>query len=371
MRVPGTKFDYGRPQFFATLLLLAFAAQAVWVAAWLPWSGAEALHAHRGAARLAGQDPFARWWAWFAPPHQPFTDIAAVAMASYPAGDSATPVSPLLARLPFVIVGLALAGAIWYVSKRLYGLPGGYIALALFAGSGPAVVLSGSATAAIGGAFGAFGITFVGIAVSHNLYAPLRNWAFRAALLIISSVTASGFDSLSALALVPLLGFMLYLVPDRRRSAVLLWGAATAAAAFAPRLLVRIADLISGTTPIKFPPAHLPAWEIPSLLSLDWLLLVLLGLSVIVFFSWSRPRYFGVGAPMVAAVWFLVLSLNRHSDRAAMFIAFVFAILFIAGICADLLETRYRRPVLIAIVAFLVIHAATGVYTVFRLVSSS
>jgi hypothetical protein len=101
-----------------------------------------------------------------------------------------------------------------------------------------------------------------------------------------------------------------------------------------------------------------------------WMLNCAIVVCVGVLVAWRKTRYFGNWAPLLLFGLLLALALTTYHISWGP-TAFLFAYLFIAGICADLLETRYRRPVLIAIVAFLIAHAATGLYTVFRLVSHS
>src|SRR6202166_2310342 len=79
-----------------------------------------------------------------------------------------------LARAPYVLFGVLLGASLWYVSRRLYGNSGGYIALALYCFS-PAVVRSSALWLAgpdIAAVWGTFGAVFAAIAVSHTLYAP-------------------------------------------------------------------------------------------------------------------------------------------------------------------------------------------------------
>ena len=84
------------------------------------------------------------------------------------------------ARLPFIAIGVLLGASLWYVARRLYGNAGGYIALALYAFSPAIIMRAAEIQPAIVAAWGAFGMVFTAIAVSHTLYAPravvLWNW---------------------------------------------------------------------------------------------------------------------------------------------------------------------------------------------------
>src|ERR1700688_34407 len=136
-----------------------------------------------------------------------------------------------LARAPYLVFGVLLGASLWYVSRRLYGNAGGYIALTLYCFS-PAILRSStlySAPPEMGAAWGAFRTIFTAIAVAHTLYAPrevvIWNW-LRILLLGLSLALAIG-SQFSLIFLVPIaLGFMLYLAPTRQRAAVAIWIAA-------------------------------------------------------------------------------------------------------------------------------------------------
>src|SRR5882724_13650271 len=136
-----------------------------------------------------------------------------------------------LARAPYLLFGILLGASLWYVSRRLYGNAGGYVALGLYCFS-PAIIRSSAvwfAEPEVGAAWGAFGTIFTAIAVAHTLYAPreviLRNWR-RIVLLGVSLALAVG-SQFSLIVVLPLtLAFMLYVVPGRRTAAVVIWAAA-------------------------------------------------------------------------------------------------------------------------------------------------
>jgi len=129
----------------------------------------------------------------------------------------------LLAATPYLFFGVMLGASLWYVTRRLYGNPGGYIALALYCFS-PAMIVNVAGAQSVGemgAVWGAFGTVFTAIAVAHTLYAPrevvLWNWR-RILLLGLSLALAAGNQfSLGVLALV-ILPLMFWVAPVSPRA---------------------------------------------------------------------------------------------------------------------------------------------------------
>jgi len=279
-----------------------------------------------------------------------------------------------LARGPALLFGVLLGASLWYVARRLYGNRGGFVALTLYCFS-PGVIRASSgwfAEPETGAAWGAFGAVFTAIAVAHTLYAPrevvLWNWR-RIALLAIALALAVG-SQFSLVVLAPLtLGFVLYLAPTRRAAAAVIWGAACI-------LALAILFAAYGFRPAAF-------WE--ALTHAAWLpvtwralamaggygealvrigqtspaLLLALPVTVVTFFAWRRARYFGNWAPLLVAGLFLLFGLaNPHYPGGGFpFVAVPFLFAFVAGVTADLLETRYRILVSAGIFGLLCAYA--------------
>src|SRR5207237_6883925 len=147
---------------------------------------------------------------------------------------SATPNSAAwvwLTRMPYVIFGALLGASVWYVSRRLYGNAGGYIALTLYCFS-PTVIRASTlwfSQPNIAGTWGTFGAVFTAIAVSHTLYAPREVvlWNWRRILLLGVSLALAAGSQFSLIVVLPVtLAFMLYVVPGRRTAATVIWAAA-------------------------------------------------------------------------------------------------------------------------------------------------
>jgi hypothetical protein len=88
--------------------------------------------------------------------------------------------------------------------------------------------------------------------------------------------------------------------------------------------------------------------------------------ALVTYAMWPRTRYFGNTAPLSVALLFLVLGMaHPHLGGAGFLLAAVpFLFLFVAGVLADLAETRYRPYVTAGIVGLL---AANTVWSLIAL----
>src|SRR5262249_28045290 len=147
-----------------------------------------------------------------------------------PAWTVSRPLWHVLAAAPCLFFGVMLGGSLWYVSRRLFGNVGGYIALMFYCFS-PAMITGVAGAQSLGetgAVWGAFGAVWTAIAVAHTLYAPrevvLWNWR-RILLLGLSLALAAGNQfSLGPIALFALL-LMLWVAPVRRGAVLAIWGA--------------------------------------------------------------------------------------------------------------------------------------------------
>lgn len=279
-----------------------------------------------------------------------------------------------LARAPFLMFGVLLGASLWYVSRRLYGNNGGYIALTLYCFA-PGMIRAASvwfAEPETGAAWGAFGAVFTSIAVAHTLYAPrevvLWNWR-RITLLGVSLALAIG-SQFSLVVMVALsLGFMLYLAPTRRGAAIVIWIAACVLA-----LLILFAAYFFNPVVFGQGLQHATwlgiAWPAFGMAGAYRELLVQLGqgspaltlalpVALITYAAWPRARYFGNTAPLLVAALCLLLGFAspHYQGLGFQLVALPFLFVFIAGVCADLLETRSRALVLACIFGLLSAYA--------------
>ena len=289
-----------------------------------------------------------------------------------------------LAAMPYLFFGVMLGASLWYVARRLYGNAGGYIALALYCFS-PALIISVAGSHSfgeMGGVWGAFGAIWTAIAVAHTLYAPrevvLWNWR-RILLLGLSFTLAVGTQfSLAILALVALV-LMLWVAPVRKGAVFVIWGAAGAIA-----LLLLFASYffhgplfshgLAHARWVQFDGAAFGAAVsyrhlFHSLLAGSPSLSFALPATAITYLVWRRARYFGNTAPLLIAVLLVVLSVGAPSFPGQGFelAAIVFVFLFVAGVLADLLETRHRLLVAAALCGLLLAGAAWNLLQLIRL----
>lgn len=393
-----TRERFGRPQFIAGFLLLAFFFQCLWMAhlALRPSSNSERLDQPRIAEglrqwrgqRLAGAP---------SSPLDPTPVLASPQPVAYDANRSplwyliaaapfvmwssswnleAIPYWGWLARAPYIGFGLLLGASLWYVARRLFGNAGGYIALALYCFS-PGMIIASSAAGfvepEIGAVWGAFGSVFTSIAVAHTLYAPREVvvWNWRRILLLGLSL-ALAIGSLFSLALlVPLtLGLMLWVAPTRRAAATTIWVASTSVGLL---LLWAAYSFHMGAMWQGFRHAHFMQVSAQALVTAGVYkqvaallartspaLMVALPVALVTFLAWPRARYFGNTAPLLLALLFLILGMaNPHLPGAAFYwIATTLLFVFVSGVFADLLETTYR-PLVTAMLWGLLLASAT------------
>jgi hypothetical protein len=363
----------GLPQIASLALLLVFVAQCLWFMAHVPITQMESSYIEDGLLHI---DRLVNASSEY---HSPLIAV----LAGFPATiiDGEKHFARLsdfrfLMRLPFLLAGMLLGASLWYVARRLYGNLGGYIALGLYCFSPMAITRSSQVQPDIVGAWGAFGLVFTGIAAAHTLYAPrevvLWNWK-RILLMGISIALCIGSQWALWVVLLPTLGFMLWVGHIRPKSVLAIFGAACgvgllllwAVYSFRPLML---AEALRTANWIEFSLAQFSGKTAYSLVGLYFLqnglgpaLLLLVSLGTFAF--WKRTRYFGTAAPLITAALLIAvgLSMQHYAGLTFLFIALPFLTLFMAGISADLLETRYAVFANAIIVGVLVANAIVAV----------
>src|SRR5947209_1493770 len=358
------EFRVGRPQIFAGLLLLAFLGQCLWVAASRKFSDLEYEYIASGFPAKQGQEFRVT---------SPSTGVVAAAPVRLIAAlRNVLPASvkaslaiphPWLIRLPFVIFGVWLGGAIWWVARRLFGDDGGYIALALYCFSPAMVMISSNIGPEIILAWSGFGMIYTAIGVAHTVYAPPRKWIPR--ILILG--TAIGIcisTALWAFTWVLLgLAFMVYLAHgQRKRVLIVLCGSLLIGL-----VILAIFHSLTGSVGLSSRAIVTPRLTLAVVRNFGFvfadgsLFAALFVAALIVYGSWPRCRYFGNTAPLITA--FATVSLFALVPAIYLWDATLglsFAVIFMGGIAADLLETPSRRQIAWFVAAMIVLRAVLG-----------
>lgn len=330
----------GRPQVFGGLLLIAFAAQAVWLAA------------HRAA-----------YFTFAAVAESPYAPLAFLPHTLWPAAPR------WVMALPFVVLGLLLGASLWYVARRLYGNTGAYLAVSLYAFSPLALSVSASTSPDIAGAWGFFGAIFTAIALAHTLWAPPAHRVWRIVLLGIAIALALTADFGLWIVVPYCLLIIWYLIPDRR-----LAGFGTLALSCVIALLLYwtahgfdLAALRHGIA--AFPENHFAftqanfhqfRMQLRQFAIQSPALLVLLHLALITYRLNRRSRYFGNTGPILISLSLVILGFITvpRPGWTPLLLARAFLVLFCAGMLTDLFDTKRRRWALPVVVVCVVFNAA-------------
>src|ERR1051325_7657285 len=379
-----TRERFGQPQFLAGMMLLVFLAQCAWLVghslsrldiaeAYRISEGLRQLHGGRVAGTpLVTQsrpDDDANPATWFFTPdgfdphHSPLwylTGSGGLLIWPKPLEMDSLRYWGWLARTPYLVFGALLGASLWYVSRRLYGNAGGYTALGLYCFS-PAVLRASTlwfTSPNIAGAWGTFGAVFTAIAVSHTLYAPrevvLWNWR-RIALLGISLALAIGSHFGLVVILPLLIAFMLYLAPERKTAAMAICSAALAVVMWLlfASYFFHAGLFWRGITSAVFLEASGRAFTMSGaylqlgkeIAGAGPVLVVLVPTALVTYAVWGRSRYFGNTGPLLFAVVFAFLRVGTPHTAESVFtlLTVVFLFVFVAGISADLLETKGRE----------------------------
>lgn len=267
----------------------------------------------------------------------------------------------LLLHSGFLVTGILLGGALWWVTRRLYGNPGGFIALAFYCFCPPVIHACTYPNNEILTAFGLFASLYTAMGVAHAMQGPPRKWRSRIILLTLTlAFTAASHVAAFLLAILLALGFMAYLAVGRRAYIVPIMMTASIGTLL---LLFASYDFSADAFSYFFRSGAGRIW-----FSLqparDWLLnlphsaVTLAALtSLVLYLPTRRSRYFGNTVPLLLALLFFTLVTPGISSEPTLW-ALPFLLTFIAGVFADFLETRYRKIFVAVAGSLLVLEAA-------------
>ena len=262
----------------------------------------------------------------------------------------------LLVRLPFLLAGLILGGCLWWVTRRLFGNVGGYLALSFYCFSPQMLIYSLVPNNEILAACGFFAAFYTAIGVGHALQGPRRKWRKRIVLMIATlGFTVAAHTTAFMLVLVASLPPLVWVAEKRRKylpELTLLW---SAGAVFLLGIVHGLnpaavaAAFVDGLEGLRLSPQAVPQ-HLAAITTLPLLLLLVAALAV--YGLSRRSRYFGNTLPLLVLIFLLLVShAGDGSTSAAGAVPWIWAapflLTFVGGIFADALETYLRWPALI------------------------
>lgn len=354
------RFEFRRPQRLAALLLTLFVLQCLWVVSRQHLTEKDFRYAQCGRELWEKPSPLAGYLTSCGNIRDgTFAYRAAglpLTLERLLAGEpsSATPWELehlvwnvlLLLRLPFILFGVWLGGAIWWVSRRLFGNEGGFLALGLYCFSPAVIANCVRPNNDILAAWGLYGVIYTSIGMAHTMQAPRKKWIPRLALFALAlGLTATAHVIAAILGLLLAFGFMLYLC-ERRRADVPLVVAGVSFAAF----LILLASYTFNLDAFSYVFQSADAFLWLSSNGLHQLLFnfpgaptaIALAASLLLYLMHRHSRYFGNTAPLLTALLLLPL-VTTGVHAQPWFWALPFLLTFIGGVFADMLEGPRRR----------------------------
>ena len=232
------KFRFDRPQQYAALLLLALLMQCLYVIRRAPLTQSDYDYARCGREMWEKPSPLAGYFTSCGNIHDGTLAYRAAGLpltmqrvllgqdrgaSTWEMRHELSAVRILL-RLPFALIAVLLGGALWWVTRRLYGNAGGYIALGLFCFSPLVIAAATTPNAEILTSLGLFAAVYTAMGVAHAMHGPRRKWRPRIILLTLAFglVAASHVVGIFPMLLLTIV-FMTYLAVGHRAPLPMVW----------------------------------------------------------------------------------------------------------------------------------------------------
>lgn len=357
------KFRFNRPQQIAAALLLILLAQCLWVVKHQTLSETDYQYARCGREMWERPSPLAGYFTTCGNIHDGTlayraTGLPLTIQRIFAGQESSTSTwemrhevsyVKLLMRLPFILAGLVLGACLWWVTRRLFGNTGGYIALALYCFAPPIIHACTYPNNEILAAFGLFAVVYTAIGVAHAMQGPKNKWRPRIILLTLAfGFTAAAHVSAFLLGLILAIAFMAYVAESRRAylpTLAIVWILGTllilfASYAFRPDAFSYVFRSEAAKMWLSVEPARV---LFSSLVNTGITIAAVGALGLYLIFR--RSRYFGNTTPLlVAALLLVVVTTGVQSEPWLWALPFLLA--FVGGVFADVLESRYRKTFL-------------------------
>ncbi len=357
------KFRFNRPQQIAAILLAILLGQCLWVIQHDTLSDTDYAYARCGREMWEKPSPLAGYFTTCGNIHD---GTLAYRAAGLPltierifAGQLSTTSTwemrhelhyiNLFLRLPFTFAALFLGACLWWVTRRLFGNTGGYVALALYCFSPPIIAIATTPNNEIWAALGLFAAVYLAIGVAHALQGPRKKWRPRILLLTLAfGFLAAAHVAAYILALIFAIVFIAYVAEHKRAylpTLLILWVLGPLLILFAfysfrPDAFSYVFRSDAARLSISLGPAR------HFFSSLTNAGITIAALASLAFYAAvRRARYFGNTAPLIVTAILLVLISTAHISFPGhpYLWAFPFLCTFIGGAFADILESRHRR----------------------------
>ena len=266
----------------------------------------------------------------------------------------------LLLRLPFLAAGIVLGGALWWVTRRLFGNLGGYTALAFYVFT-PAILRASIApNPEILTALGFFGGLYTSIGVAHAMQGPRRKWRPRIVLLAacFATVAASHMAALAPLLVLSFF-FMFFIAEGRRSQLIPVLLAATIGAfllvfafyGFSPDAISYLFRSDAGLLALSF----LPIRQFFTTLS-NAGITVASAAALLLYLGLRKTLYFGNTVPLLTTLALAFLITSKVPGQPLLW-AIPLLLTFLAGVFADAYETPRGKLAIAAAGATVLLQA--------------
>ena len=266
----------------------------------------------------------------------------------------------LLLRLPFLLAGCVLGGCLWWVTRRLYGNLGGYMALALYCFC-PAVLRAClSPNPEVLAALGVYGGVYTSIGVAHAMQGPRRKWRPRILMLmVVFGVAAASHIAALPVAAIVGLAAMLWIAEGRRSQVLPVMLAASVGAlifvficyGFSPDAFSYVFRSAAGFLWFSFAPALRFFKSLP-----ETGITIAAAAAFILYLGLRRSRYFGNTAPLLCALVSIVLVMTGSPGSPWLW-SLPFLFTFIGGVFADAFDSPRRRIAMASAGALVLLQA--------------
>ena len=266
----------------------------------------------------------------------------------------------LLLRLPFLLAGCVLGGAIWWVTRRLYGDWGGYTALALYCFCPAIIQACVSPNTEVLAALGVYGGVYSCIGVAHAMLGPRRKWRPRIVLLVVILGLAA-CSHIAALPVAALLGLVLMLwVSEGHKSRALpvvlmaSLGAVVllfACYGFSPDAFSYVFRSAAGFMGFSLDPARRFFTTLA-----EAGITIASGSALVLYIGTRKSHYFGNTAPLLCALVCMALVLTDVPGSPWIW-AIPFLLTFTGGVFADAYESPRGKLALYAAGAVVLLQA--------------